>query len=56
MTYAFEFRLENVKEGSEEAGKEVQRLKGVSIVSTFIMPSWLDIDGLMMIADGEEGG
>jgi hypothetical protein len=30
MTYAFEFRLEGVEEGSEEAGKEVQRLKGVS--------------------------
>jgi hypothetical protein len=30
MTYAFEFRLSNVQEGSEEAEKEMQRLKGVS--------------------------
>jgi hypothetical protein len=32
MTYAFEFRLPNVQEGSEEAEKEVQKLKGVSTV------------------------
>jgi hypothetical protein len=31
MTYVFEFRLPDVKEGSEEAEKEAQRLKGVSI-------------------------
>jgi hypothetical protein len=35
MTYAFEFRLEGVEEGSDEAGREVVRLKGVSIPSFF---------------------
>jgi hypothetical protein len=33
MTYAFEFRLPGVQEGSEQAEKEVQRLKGVSAYS-----------------------
>ncbi|KNG52320.1 DUF1857-domain-containing protein [Stemphylium lycopersici] len=30
MTYAFEFRLPNVKEGTEEADKEMQKLKGMA--------------------------
>jgi hypothetical protein len=33
MTYAFEFRLPGVEEGSEQAEKEVQRFKGVSTFS-----------------------
>lgn len=31
MTYVFEINSPNVKEGSEEAGKELERLKGVSL-------------------------
>lgn len=30
MTYVFEFRLPNVQEGTEEADKELAKLKGVS--------------------------
>jgi len=36
MTYAFEFRLPEVKEGSAEAEKELQKLKGVSLLSFFL--------------------
>jgi hypothetical protein len=35
MTYVFEFRLPKVQEGSEQAEKEAQRLKGVS---TYVLP------------------
>jgi hypothetical protein len=45
MTYVFEFRLPNVQQGSEEAGKEVQRLKGVS--DPFIFPSAFREEGLV---------
>jgi hypothetical protein len=37
MTYAFEFRLPNVQEGTEEAEKELQRLKGVSSLPYFFL-------------------
>jgi hypothetical protein len=30
MTYAFEWNLPNIQEGTPEAEKEIQRLKGVS--------------------------
>ena len=32
MTYTFEFSLDNIQEGSPEAEKELQRLKGVSFL------------------------
>ena len=35
MTYAFEFELPHIQEGSEEAGKELKRLKGVSTCPLF---------------------
>jgi hypothetical protein len=35
MTYAFEWRLEHLKEGSEEVEREVERLKGVSFFFFF---------------------
>jgi hypothetical protein len=40
MTYAFEYKLPNIKEGSEEAEKELQKLKSVSyFVPCFILSS-----------------
>lgn len=37
MTYVFEFRLPNVQEGTEEADKELARLKGVSLLFLFLL-------------------
>jgi hypothetical protein len=32
MTYAFEWRMDHLQEGSEEVEKEMERLKGVSLL------------------------
>lgn len=40
MTYVFEFRLPNVQEGTEEAEKELAKLKGVSLLSFYFSLSF----------------
>ena len=52
MTYAFEFRLPDVQEGSEKAGEEVVRFKGVS---TFKRCGVVFRLGANDGVDGEEG-
>jgi hypothetical protein len=55
MTYAFEFSLPDVAEGSEEAGKELKRLKGVCLyLLTFVMGDVRSAD--FEILDEQDGG